>query len=98
VNRWKWRQRSTGEAMTLFRVDHHLTRDDIADLLCISDVEAGTRMSHALVIHTVHQELRIATAMEPVENWAVNYSGDEADSRREWAWEQAQRFYEGTSR
>jgi hypothetical protein len=98
VNRWKWKHRETGEPMTLFRVEHHLTREDIADLLCVSSVETGTRMSQALVAHTVHLELRIATALEPIETWANSYSDEEADARLEWARAQAQRFYERTSK
>jgi hypothetical protein len=96
VNRWRWKHRDTGESMTLFRVEHYLTRDDIAGLLCISSVETGRRMSQALVEHTVHLELSSPT--EPVATWAVNYSQEDADARLEWAWAQAQRFYERTSK
>lgn len=98
MNRWRWKHRDSGEPMTLFRVEHHVTREDIADLLCISSVETGRRMSQALVEHTVHLELRSATAMEPVETWAVNYSEEDAAARLEWARAQAQRFYERTSK
>jgi hypothetical protein len=97
VNRWRWKQRNSGEPMMMFRVEHHLTREDIADLLCASSVETGTCMSQALVTYTVHLELRSATAMEPVETWAENYAEEEARARLEWARAQAQRFYERTS-
>lgn len=98
MNRWKWRHRDSGEPMTLFRVEHHLTREDIADLLCASSVETGYRMSQAIIEHTVHLELRSATALEPVGAWATGYSKEEADARQEWALAQAQRFYERTSK
>lgn len=92
MNRWRWRQSTTGESMTLFRVDHYLTRDEIAELVCVSDTETGTRMSQALVVYTVHEGLRSALNRESIEYCEAG------DARREWAWQQAQQFYERTSR
>jgi hypothetical protein len=98
MSRWKWQQKSTGEAMTVVRVEHYLTRDDIAELLCArTDVETGTRLSQDTLLHYVRLELAAATVLEPVETWPNNYTEEEAGVRREWAWAQAQKFYESTS-
>lgn len=98
MNRWTWHRTDTGEPVMPLRVEHHLTREDIAGLLCSSELETGKRVSQALLLHAVRSELRAAPVLEPVETWAFNLSAEETEKRLSWAEGEAQRFYERTSR
>jgi hypothetical protein len=87
VTVWRWVRKSDGEPMTVLRVDHYLTRDDIVTLLCAGAAPTGVPFNHQETLADVRSTLASAwEALDALTMWAeTRYSGDEAAARLEWA-------------
>jgi hypothetical protein len=94
LNWTKWHHRETKEPLAHIRVDHFLSREEIAEILCASaEYETGTRLSTDAIMHCIRGYLKAATAMEPIEFWSDgSYTDEEADARVKWAQEQVSKL------
>jgi hypothetical protein len=98
MNRWNWHRKSNREPMTALRVDHYVTREDLAELLCLSDHETGAKLTDRQILDAARDMLRAAGVLEPFETWGNNYSEEEAAARWKWAEGLVAGFYERTSK
>jgi hypothetical protein len=84
TDRWRWRRKSDNEPMARLVISHYMTREDMVLLLCPSDL-FGTEPGVRAILAEVRMVTLAAGVLEPVEQWAWNYSDEEAQARLEWA-------------